>query len=321
MRYISYLCLADRDRKQMDVDKTRAKLGTGRERQIYQATIVGSVVNFVLLLFKFFAGIAGHSAAMLADAVHSLSDFVTDIIVLVFVRLSSKPEDASHDYGHGKYETLATAIIGVCLFFVGLGILWNGAHSIWFVIHGGTLPAPGMLALIAALVSIASKEILYQYTVYVGRKANSQAVVANAWHHRSDAFSSVGTSLGIGGAILLGDAWRVLDPIAAVVVSFFIMKVAVQLLVPSLNELLEKSLPADVENRIVEIVLSCPDVASPHHLRTRRIGNSYSIDLHVRMDGSLSLNEAHRRATLIESSLREEFGSGTYIYLHVEPFK
>ena len=309
MRYISYLCLADRDRKQMDVDKTRAKLGTGRERQIYQATIVGSVVNFVLLLFKFFAGIAGHSAAMLADAVHSLSDFVTDIIVLVFVRLSSKPEDASHDYGHGKYETLATAIIGVCLFFVGLGILWNGA------------PAPGMLALIAALVSIASKEILYQYTVYVGRKANSQAVVANAWHHRSDAFSSVGTSLGIGGAILLGDAWRVLDPIAAVVVSFFIMKVAVQLLVPSLNELLEKSLPADVENRIVEIVLSYPGVASPHHLRTRRIGNSYSIDLHVRMDGSLSLNEAHRRATLIESSLREEFGSGTYIYLHVEPFK
>lgn len=321
MRYISYLCLTDRDRKQMDADKTRAKPGTGRERQIYQATIVGSVVNFVLLLFKFFAGIAGHSAAMLADAVHSLSDFVTDIIVLVFVRLSSKPEDASHDYGHGKYETLATAIIGVCLFFVGLGILWNGAHSIWFVIHGGTLPAPGMLALIAALVSIASKEILYQYTVYVGRKANSQAVVANAWHHRSDAFSSVGTSLGIGGAILLGDAWRVLDPIAAVVVSFFIMKVAVQLLVPSLNELLEKSLSADVENRIVEIVLSCPGVASPHHLRTRRIGNSYSIDLHVRMDGSLSLNEAHRRATLIESSLREEFGSGTYIYLHVEPFK
>lgn len=321
MRYISYLCLTDRDRRQMDADKTRTKPGTGRERQIYQATIVGSVVNFVLLLFKFFAGIAGHSAAMLADAVHSLSDFVTDIIVLVFVRLSSKPEDASHDYGHGKYETLATAIIGVCLFFVGLGILWNGAHSIWFVIHGGTLPAPGMLALIAALVSIASKEILYQYTVYVGRKANSQAVVANAWHHRSDAFSSVGTSLGIGGAILLGDAWRVLDPIAAVVVSFFIMKVAVQLLVPSLNELLEKSLPADMENRIVEIVLSCPGVASPHHLRTRRIGNSYSIDLHVRMDGSLSLNEAHRRATLIESSLREEFGSGTYIYLHVEPFK
>lgn len=321
MRYISYLCLTDRDRKQMDADKTRAKPGTGRERQIYQATIVGSVVNFVLLLFKFFAGIAGHSAAMLADAVHSLSDFVTDIIVLVFVRLSSKPEDASHDYGHGKYETLATAIIGVCLFFVGLGILWNGAHSIWFVIHGGTLPAPGMLALIAALVSIASKEILYQYTVYVGRKANSQAVVANAWHHRSDAFSSVGTSLGIGGAILLGDAWRVLDPIAAVVVSFFIMKVAVQLLVPSLNELLEKSLPADVENRIVEIVLSYPGVTSPHHLRTRRIGNSYSIDLHVRMDGSLSLNEAHRRATLIESSLREEFGSGTYIYLHVEPLK
>lgn len=305
----------------MDADKIQATPDKGRERQIYQATIIGSVVNLALLLFKFFAGIAGHSAAMLADAVHSLSDFVTDIIVLVFVRLSSKPEDAGHDYGHGKYETLATAIIGVCLFFVGLGILWNGAHSIWLVICGDTLPAPGMLALIAAVVSILSKEILYQYTVYVGRKSRSQALVANAWHHRSDALSSIGTALGIGGAILLGDAWRVLDPIAAVVVSFFIMKVAVQLLVPSLNELLEKSLPANVENRIIEIVLSYPGVSSPHHLRTRRIGNSYSIDLHVRMDGGLSLNEAHRRATLIENSLRKEFGNGTYIYLHVEPFK
>ena len=142
---------------------------SSRERKIYRVTLVGSVVNFVLLLFKFFAGIAGHSAAMLADAVHSLSDFVTDIIVLVFVRLSSKPEDVGHDYGHGKYETLATAIIGLCLFVVGLGILWNGAQSIWHVIQGGTLPSPGMLALVAALVSIVSKEALYQYTVYVGR--------------------------------------------------------------------------------------------------------------------------------------------------------
>ncbi len=301
------------------------KIGTAdtvrREREIYRVTIVGSVVNFVLLLFKFFAGIAGHSAAMIADAVHSLSDFVTDIIVLVFVRISSKPEDEGHDYGHGKYETLATAIIGLCLFAVGLGILWNGAEAIWHVVRGGTLPQPGMLALWAALISIVSKEALYQYTVFVGRKVQSQAVVANAWHHRSDAFSSIGTAAGIGGAILLGDQWRVLDPIAAVIVSFFILKVSVKLLVPSMNELLEKSLPAEVENRINEIVLSYPGVTSPHHLRTRRIGNSYSIDLHVRMDGSLTLEEAHRRATVIEHRLREEFGKGTYISLHVEPFK
>ena len=292
-----------------------------REREIYRVTIVGSVVNLLLLAFKFFAGIVGHSAAMLADAVHSLSDFVTDIIVLVFVKLSSKPEDADHDYGHGKYETLATAIIGICLCLVGLGIFWNGAQSIWHVVQGGTLPEPGMLALVAAVVSIVSKEALYQYTVYKGRRLDSQAVVANAWHHRSDAFSSIGTMVGIGGAIWLGDAWRVLDPIAAVVVSVFIVKVAFKLLVPSMNELLEKSLPAEVEDRISDIVLSFPGVTSPHHLRTRRIGMHYSIDLHVRMDGGITLEEAHHTATAIEHKLREAFGQGTYINIHVEPIK
>ena len=220
-----------------------------REKGIYHVTVVGSGVNFLLLLFKFFAGIVGHSAAMLADAVHSLSDFVTDIIVIVFVRISSKPEDEGHDYGHGKYETLATAIIGIVLLFVGFGILWNGASSIYHFLHGGSLQEPGMLALIAALVSIVFKEALYRYTVFKGKKLNSQAVVANAWHHRSDALSSIGTAVGIGGAILLGNHWRVLDPIAAVVVSFFIMKVAVKLLIPCVDELLEKSLPADAAGR------------------------------------------------------------------------
>ena len=288
-----------------------------REKGIYRVTIVGSVVNFLLLLFKFFAGIAGHSAAMLADAVHSLSDFVTDIIVIVFVRISSKPEDE----GHGKYETLATAIIGIVLLFVGFGIFWNGASSIYRFLHGGSLQEPGMLALIAALVSIAFKEALYRYTVFRGKKLNSRAVVANAWHHRSDALSSIGTAIGIGGAILLGNHWRVLDPIAAVVVSFFIMKVAVKLLIPCVDELLEKSLPADVENEIQRIILSFPGVSSPHHLRTRRIGNHYAIEVHVRMDGKITLEEAHRTATAIENTLKEQFGEGTHVGIHVEPVK
>ena len=292
-----------------------------RETGIYRVTLVGSVVNLLLLVFKFVAGILGHSAAMLADAVHSLSDFVTDIIVIVFVRISSKPEDEGHDYGHGKYETLATAIIGLILLFVGFGILWNGATSIWDFWQGGELKEPGMLALWAALASILFKELLYQYTVLKGRRLNSQAVVANAWHHRSDALSSIGTAVGIGGAILLGEQWLILDPLAAVVVSLFIMKVAIQLLVPSMNELLEKSLPAEVEERICGIVLSFPGVTSPHHLRTRRIGTHYSIDLHVRMDGGITLEEAHRTATAIEHKLREAFGQGTYISIHVEPVK
>lgn len=292
-----------------------------REAGIYRVTLVGSVVNLLLLVFKFVAGILGHSAAMLADAVHSLSDFVTDIIVIVFVRISSKPEDEGHDYGHGKYETLATAIIGLILLFVGFGILWNGATSIWDFWQGGELKEPGMLALWAALVSILFKELLYQYTVLKGRRLNSQAVVANAWHHRSDALSSIGTAVGIGGAILLGEQWLILDPLAAVVVSLFIMKVAIQLLVPSMNELLEKSLPAEVEERICGIVLSFPGVTSPHHLRTRRIGSSYAIEVHIRMDGQITLEEAHHTATAIENRLKSEFGSRTYINIHVEPVK
>ncbi|HJD95154.1 MAG TPA: cation diffusion facilitator family transporter [Bacteroides togonis] len=292
-----------------------------REAGIYRVTLVGSVVNLLLLVFKFVAGILGHSAAMLADAVHSLSDFVTDIIVIVFVRISSKPEDEGHDYGHGKYETLATAIIGLILLFVGFGILWNGATSIWDFWQGGELKEPGMLALWAALVSILFKELLYQYTVLKGRRLNSQAVVANAWHHRSDALSSIGTAIGIGGAILLGEQWLILDPLAAVVVSLFIMKVAIQLLVPCVEELLEKSLPAEVEEKIKQEILSFPSVTSPHHLRTRRIGSSYAIEVHIRMDGQITLEEAHHTATAIENRLKSEFGSRIYINIHVEPVK
>lgn len=294
---------------------------SSREKGIYKVTIVGSIVNFLLLVFKFFAGIAGHSAAMLADAVHSLSDFITDIVVIVFVRIAGKPEDKGHDYGHGKYETLATAIIGLLLLCVGFGIFWNGASSIYTFLQGGQLESPGVVALVAALVSIVSKEILYQYTVIQGKKLNSQAVVANAWHHRSDALSSVGTAIGIGGAILLGDHWRVLDPIAAVVVSFFIMKVSVQLLIPCVDELLEKSLPDDVEKEIEQTVLSFPGVSQPHHLRTRRIGSYYAIEIHVRMDGKITLEEAHGTATAIENKLKEMFGKGTHVGIHVEPTK
>ena len=294
---------------------------SSREKGLYKVTIVGSIVNFLLLVFKFFAGIAGHSAAMLADAVHSLSDFITDIVVIVFVRIAGKPEDKGHDYGHGKYETLATAIIGLLLLCVGFGIFWNGASSIYTFLRGGQLESPGVVALVAALVSIVSKEILYQYTVIQGKKLNSQAVIANAWHHRSDALSSIGTAIGIGGAILLGDHWRVLDPVAAVVVSFFIMKVSVRLLIPCVDELLEKSLPEDVEKEIEQTVLSFPGVSQPHHLRTRRIGNYYAIELHVRMDGKITLEEAHSTATAIENKLKEMFGKGTHVGIHVEPTK
>ncbi len=292
-----------------------------RKREIYKITLVGSAVNFLLLVFKFAAGILGHSAAMVADAVHSLSDFVTDIIVLVFVRLSNKPRDKDHDYGHGKYETLATAIIGAILFLVGLGILYKGALSIVSFAKGQPLEVPGNIALIAALLSIVIKETLYRYTVIKGRGLNSQAVMANAWHHRSDALSSIGTAVGIGGAVLLGKNWAVLDPIAAVVVSFFILKVAVKLFIPCMEELLEKSLPEETEKEIEDLVRSFDGVSDPHNLRTRKIGNYFAIEIHVRMNGELSLSQTHRIATDIENALKQRYGKGTFVGIHVEPEK
>lgn len=292
-----------------------------REKEIYKVTIVGSFVNFLLLIFKFVSGIVGHSAAMIADAVHSLSDFVTDILVLVFVKISSKPADKDHRYGHGKFETLATAIIGAVLLAVGIGIFYQGATSIYAVYNGQVLSSPGYIALIAAAVSIVSKEAVYWYTVIKGKKLNSQAVVANAWHHRSDAFSSMGTLLGIGGAILGGEKWAVFDPIAAVVVSIFIVKVAISILNGSLQELLEHALPKTVQEEIKQLILSVDGVSEPHHLRTRRVGSNYAIEVHIRMDGNLSLNEAHHITSLVEKKLKEKYGEGTNLSVHAEPLK
>ena len=291
------------------------------KQKIYTTTIIGSIANFLLVLLKFVAGFIGNSAAMIADAVHSLSDFVTDVIVIVFVRFAHKPKDELYAYGYGKYETLATAIIGVLLFIVGSGILWDGGWKIYHYFADGTLPEPHIIAFYMALVSIAVKELLYRYTAAVGRAVKSQVVVANAWHHRSDAMSSIGTAVGIGGALVFGDGFEILDPVAAIVVSFFIMKVAIQLIIPSLGELLEKSLPEEVQEQIRQIILSYPGVSEPHHLRTRRIGNTYAIDVHLRMDGDMPLRIAHDHVSAIERKIRAAFGMQTHISIHLEPVK
>lgn len=292
-----------------------------REHRIYFVTLMGSVVNVVLLVFKFIAGILGGSAAMIADAVHSLSDFMTDIVVLLFVKISSKPEDKDHDYGHGKYETLATSMIGVALLCVGLYILYSGAYRMWTAFKGSHIEQPGIVALWAALFSIVMKEWTYRFTAKVGKEVESQAVVANAWHHRSDALSSIGTAVGIGGAIFLGKEWAVLDPIAAVVVSIFIIRTAAMLVSGALDELLEKSLPDEEERKIEDIVHSELEVSDMHHLCTRRIGNRIAIEMHLRMPGEISLNESHVHATNIECKLRNHFGECTHINIHVEPLK
>lgn len=292
-----------------------------REKEIVRVTLWGTAANVALVVFKFVAGIVGNSAAMVADAVHSLSDFLTDIIVLVFVRISAKPQDESHDYGHGKYETIASFIIALALGAAAVGIIVSGSKQFaaWF--HGTDLEAPHAIALWAALLSILVKELLYQYTVRKGRQLDSQALKVNAWHHRSDALSSIGAAIGIGGALLLGNRWTVLDPIASIVVGAMLIKTAVDLLRGSMDDLTECSLPAETEQEIIAIVKSVPNVSDPHNLRTRRLGNRIAIEMHVRMTGSTTLAEAHQHASLIEQRLRERFGATTHINIHMEPEK
>ena len=272
-------------------------------------TLYGAAINIILVIFKLIAGVLGQSAAMIADGIHSLSDLLTDAVVIIFMKLSSRPQDEDHDYGHGKYETLATAIIGMALFVVGLGICYGGVVKIWTALQGGQLEQPGWIALVAALLSIALKEWCFQFTMRTGRAIESETVMANAWHHRSDALSSVGTAIGIGGAIALGPSWAVLDPIAAVIVSVLIVITAWKLMANALGELLEKSLPEAME------------LSDIHHLRTRRIGSHIAIDMHVRLPGSLTLAEAHNIVSSAEKRLRDRFGKGTFISIHMEPVK
>lgn len=292
-----------------------------RERYIYRVTIVGAVCNVLLSVLKLVAGIVGRSSAMVADGMHSLSDLVTDAVVIVFVRMSSKPQDRRHEYGHGKYETLATSVIGILLFFVALGIMWDSSQKIWQCLNGNAMPQPSILALVAALASIGVKEWLYRYTRTAGERQHSQAVVANAWHHRSDALSSVGTAIGIGGALALGPHWAVLDPIAAFFVSVLIVRAAIDQLRPSIGELVEDSLPESVEADISKAIHSVPGVTDPHNMRTRKIGSKCAVDVHVRMDGNITLNEAHSKAAAVERNIREVVGTDAFVMVHMEPIK
>ena len=292
-----------------------------REKEIYKVTLVGSVGNVALLTFKFIAGILGHSSAMIADAVHSLSDFITDVVVLVFVSISAKPQDRSHDYGHGKYETIATFLIGLALVAAATGIVVSGCLKLIAWWGGEALAAPGWIALWAALLSIVIKELIYQYTARKGKQLDSPVMIANAWHHRSDALSSIGAAVGIGGAIWLGQRWTVLDPLASIIVGLMLVRVAWELLRTSSADLTECSLPEETEQEIENIIQSFADVQEPHNLRTRRIGNRVAIEAHVRMDGSLPLHIVHERATTIERKLKERFGEQTHVTLHMEPIK
>ena len=292
---------------------------TTRTKKAQQVTWIGAVINVILSVCKILAGVVGKSSAMIADGIHSLSDLVTDVIVIVFFRISDAEKDDRHPYGHGKFETFSTFLIALVLFGVGLGIFYGGASKIVSVIQGEILPKPQMIAFWAALISIVCKEALFQYTKIVGKQINSQAVIANAWHHRSDAFSSIGVAIGIAGAIFLGDKWVVLDPIAGVIVSLFIIKTAVTLSLPSIQELMEASLPKETVQKIETLIMADSEIKSFHKLRSRKVGEVFIIDVHIQLDNAISLVQAHNIAGALSQRIREEFGNKTQINIHTEP--
>ena len=290
-----------------------------REKKILSVTIWGAVANLVLMLAKFAAGIFGRSAAMVADAVHSLSDLISDAVVLAMVKIAGKDKDESHDFGHGKFETLATVAVSLLLLVVGVSLLSKGIEKIRFVAAGGVIESPGMIALWAALLSIVVKEVLYQWTVRVGKSVHSQTMIANAWHHRSDALSSVGALIGIAGAIFLGGQWTVLDPIVGCIISIVIIVVAVKISIPAINELTDASLSEETENQILDIIRAVDKVGNVHNLKTRRSGPCVIIDAHVVVDPMMNVYDAHQITVQIEKALYEQFGNNAQISIHVEP--
>lgn len=290
-----------------------------RTAKVTFVTLVGSVVNIILTVFKIFAGVLGRSTAMIADGIHSLSDLLSDIVVIVFVKISAKGRDKDHDYGHGKFETFATLIISLMLIVVAVNLMSGGINKIRQILDGGEVSSPGMIALWAAVASIVLKEILYRYTIIQGKALNIPMMIANAWHHRSDAFSSVGSLLGIAGAIFLGDKFVILDPITGCVISIFILVMAVKMSVPAIKELLDVSLPDEVEEKIEATAKSVKGVVDLHELKTRREGPGIIMEGHLVLDSDISLKEAHNISKKVEESLRKEFGPETQISLHLEP--
>lgn len=292
-----------------------------REKQITRVTLIGSIVNLILTAIKITAGVVGKSGAMIADGIHSLSDLASDIVVLIFVPIAGKAKDKDHQYGHGKFETLATLVVSLILMVVAIRLVASSAKSIISALSGNILPKPGYIALAAAIISIVSKEILYQYTALVARRTDSSVCKANAWHHRSDALSSIGSLLGIGGAVILGNKWTILDPVAAVIIGLMILFVAIKMAKAPIEELMEKSLDEKTEKEITDIILATEGVQNMHNLKTRRNGQSKIIDCHIRVKRTISIVEAHDIATNVEKNLKQKFGNETQTSIHIEPEK
>ncbi|MBR1812274.1 MAG: cation transporter [Lachnospiraceae bacterium] len=284
------------------------------QRKVRQISVLGMAVNLLLAAFKFIAGFVGKSDAMISDAVHSSSDIVGGLIVVIGVSFSEKQADDDHPYGHERLESVASLLLALLLFAAGLAVAYSSADK---VLGGGylTMETPGLIALIAAIVSILSKEALFWYTMSAAKRLNSGALKAEAWHHRSDALSSIGSLIGIAGARL---GFPIMDPIAGLLISFFILKSAWDICKDAMEKMVDHRGDAQTEADIAAVVKKHPGVEIDL-LTTREFGRKLYADLEIRMDGNLTLSEAHRVAEAIHDELEHRFPQLKHVMIHINP--
>jgi cation diffusion facilitator family transporter len=297
--------------KPMPPDAQQAHLDA-RSRASQRVTVVGAVVNLLLSVIKLSVGSIAHSAALVADGIHSLSDLASDALVWFAARHASEAPDEEHPYGHGRFETAATLGLGILLGLVALGIVWDAVERAAV----GATATPGMLAIVAAAISILAKEVLYWYTIAVARRIRSDMLRANAWHHRSDAISSVVVLLGVAGAMA---GWPYLDPLAAVIVGIMVAKIAWDLGWGAMRELVDESLDPEMVKQARALILGVDGVRSVHMLRTRRHGHLAAADVHVQVDPRLSVSEGHMISQAVEERLKAGIEAINDVTVHVDP--
>lgn len=285
-----------------------------RERIVRKVTWVGLFANLFLAGFKFVAGTVGRSQALIADAIHSLTDLTTDIAVIAGSHYWSQPPDEDHPYGHRRLETLVTVFIGLMLAAAGVGIGWKAISTL----HDDHASSPGWIAVLAAFVSIICKEIIYRWTAASGRRVKSSALAANAWHHRSDAISSIPVLVAVSGAKAF-PSWSFLDHVGAVVVSIFILHAAIKIIWPGISELIDVGAPAEIQKKIRIIALRNKGVLQAHDIRTRYISASIQIDLHIVVEGSITVREGHGIADDVKDRIMTEIPQVLDVVVHVDP--
>ena len=283
------------------------------EKTATRVSAVSIAGNAVLSLFKLLAGVLAHSGAMISDAVHSASDVLSSFIVIIGVKLSVREADKEHPYGHERFECVAAIVLAVVLAVTGLLIGYKAFGSIE---ERGSQPMPGMLALVAAAVSIVVKEAMYWYTRHFAKRLNSSSLMASAWDHRSDALSSVGALVGIAGARL---GHPVMEPIASLVICLFILKASYDIFRDAMGKMVDRAADAETEKRLTDCVLSEKDVRGVDSLQTRTFGSRIYVDLEIRLDGALSLREAHGIAERVHDRIERDFPSVKHIMVHVNP--